>query len=348
MLLSPAAVYLFLICALPDLRAVVMTCRSADAGGDSWDHQRMHQLTWNPTIVSNAAMSAYLSSLSTSRKAIGLALLGFFMFSCSDLGTKYLSELYSTIQILFLVGIFGTIILLVLALFGLFDKAFISMNYHLHITRGFLLFLSTSCYIYGFSLGLTLAEYYTLVFTVPIFATLLATIVHKETAGIQRWLVILAGFAAIVTMAQPGIIGISRGTAAVMLGVVSAAVAVLLIRSMGKDESVFLLGLFPQLFYAFGTFVFVPANFVWPQPSHWVIFILTGASSSIAAALVAAGYARANRTASIAPINYSQMLWGVIFGWLVFDDIPKPSVLLGAAIIIFTGIYLIRIESTSN
>lgn len=288
----------------------------------------------------------HTSAPSHSQQAIGLTLLGYFIYSCSDTGVKYLSESYSTIQILFLTGVFGTITLTLLACLGIVKRAFVTRKYHLHILRGFLILLVAGCHIYGFSLGITLAEFYVLIFTLPFFATLLATIFLKEPTGVRHWLVILTGFAAVFMMAQPDIIGISKGTIAVMVGVMFSAVATLIIRLMGPNESGLLYSLFAHLFYIFGTLPFLPTSFIWPQPDHWMIFALTAIGSSVAAACVAAGFAKAYKTAIVAPLNYSQIIWGILFGWFFFNDVPRFSVLIGAAIIIAAGLYMMNIESS--
>jgi drug/metabolite transporter (DMT)-like permease len=287
------------------------------------------------------------SSLLHSRKAIILALLGFFIYSASDVGVKHLSESYSTVQILFLTGIFGMIILILLTWLGLIKGAFTSRNCRLHVLRGFLIFIASGCYIYGFSLGITLTDYYALIFTGPFFATLLIAIFLKEATGVRCWLIILTGFAGVLIVIQPDITGISKGMIAVMLGVVLSAVTLLLIRFMGPNESSFLYSFFAHLFFALGTLPFLPMYFTWPRLNHWVIFILTAAGSSIATACVAVSYVKTPKTATIAPLNYSQMLWGMLFGWLFFDDIPELTAFVGAAIIILAGIYLINTEAAS-
>jgi drug/metabolite transporter (DMT)-like permease len=277
-----------------------------------------------------------------------VVLLGFFIYSASDVGVKHLSESYSTVQILFLTGIFGTIFLIPLTWLGIIKEAFTSRNYRFHVLRGFLIFIASGCYIYGFSLGITLTDYYALIFTGPFLATLLAAIFLKEPTGVRCWLVILAGFAGVLIVIQPDITGISKGMIAVMLGVVFYAVTFLLIRLMGPNESGFLYSFFAHLFFALGTLPFLPMYFTWPRPNHWTIFILTAAGSSIATACVATGYVKASKTATVAPLNYSQMLWGMLFGWLFFDDIPKLTVFVGAAVIILAGVYLINTEADTN
>ncbi len=277
-------------------------------------------------------------------EAAGWSFLGFFIYSCTDLAVKYLSATYSVGQIIFLTGAFGTAAMCMVARTRVLVRPFFSSRYDLQLLRGVLIFLLTACYVHGFKLGITLAEFYVIVFTTPFIATLLSALFLKERTGIRHWLVILAGFSAVLIIAQPVGIGLKQSTLTVLLGALFSASAVLIIRYLGPRENVFLYSFIPHVFFIVGSLPFWP-DFLWPARHDWVIFALAAVGSSAAGFCVAAGFAKAPSTAAVAPWNYTQLVWGIVFGWLFFKDAPGGHVFIGGAIVVIAGVYHLYLEA---
>lgn len=120
----------------------------------------------------------------------------------------------------------------------------------------------------------------------------------------------------------------------------------LLARPLDAHETILSLAFYPNLI---NTLVLVPLTLVdpvIPPLSHLVLFVLTGAMLTLGLVGVASSF-RYARHAVAAPLHYSQIVWGVAIGYAVFGDVPDLRTLIGAGIIIASGIYLIESERRS-
>jgi drug/metabolite transporter (DMT)-like permease len=187
-----------------------------------------------------------------------------------------------------------------------------------------------------------LAEAMTLQFTVPIFATILGALVLKEGVGWHRWSAVLAGFAGVLIVAQPwnGHFPLA-GTATGLISAFSGAVLAILLRRLSRTESplaiVFwfhLLSLPPlgiaYLFYA--------------QPHDWISWAMLIGTGVIGGAgqLAMTSSITVAPVSVVAPLDYSSLIWGALFGWLIFGAIPGVSMWVGAAIIVASSLYIIH------
>jgi drug/metabolite transporter (DMT)-like permease len=83
-----------------------------------------------------------------------------------------------------------------------------------------------------------------------------------------------------------------------------------------------------------------PSVWRWPAPSGWVLMVGIGLVSGLSHLLLVAAYRRAD-AATLAPLNYTQLLWAAIAGWLVFGEIPGGRTLTGAAVIVAAGLWVL-------
>jgi drug/metabolite transporter (DMT)-like permease len=188
---------------------------------------------------------------------------------------------------------------------------------------------------------LPLAEATTMQFTVPIFATILGALILGEPTGWHRWAAVLAGFAGVLIVTQPGsghipLIGAAAGlTSAMMTALVS-----ILLRQIGRTESstttVFwfsLLSLVPLApFYAFD----LRAH----PPIVWAILAAVGLFGG-AGQLALTSALRLGPVSVVVPMDYSSIIWATLYGWLLFGALPGPMTWIGAPIIIASGLYIV-------
>lgn len=199
---------------------------------------------------------------------------------------------------------------------------------------------SMAC-LFGSLLMLPLAEATTFQFSMPIFATVLGALILKEPTGWHRWGAVIAGFAGVLIVAQPGSghvppLGAVVGLAAALF---SALVSILL-RSIGRTESTYttvfwftVLSL-PVLgsIYAF--------NIAAHPLATWGLLMMVGLFGG-AGQLALTASLRLAPISVVLPMEYSALLWATLYGWLLFGVLPGDATWIGAPLIIGSGLYIV-------
>ncbi|MFH5923488.1 DMT family transporter [Roseomonas xinghualingensis] len=191
---------------------------------------------------------------------------------------------------------------------------------------------------------LSMAEAFSLLFLMPTFVTILSVAFLREPVGWRRWLAVLMGFAGVLVVLRPGFRELNIGHLGAALGGLSGAFTVVMLRAFGKTEtrlSLYGAGLIGPI--VGGGLLMLP-GFVWPTPMQWVW--LMGYGLLMAAGNILVMLASARIPASlVAPAQYSQMIWAIALGYLVFGDGVDAMMAVGVAIIIISGIFTFRRES---
>ncbi len=209
-----------------------------------------------------------------------------------------------------------------------------------HILRTAIGLMSMSL-MFSAVIMLPLAEATTLQFTVPIFATILSAVILREPTGIHRWGAVLAGFAGVLLVTQPGsghipLLGAATGLSAALL---SATVSILL-RHIGKSERPT-----TTVFY-FSLLSMVPLTpwFVLSvgglDAGTWALLVLIGLTGGVGQIAMTSSLSLAP-VAVVVPMDYSGLVWATLYGWLLFDGLPTPMTWVGAPIIIASGLYIV-------
>ncbi|ODT03522.1 MAG: multidrug transporter [Mesorhizobium sp. SCN 65-20] len=193
---------------------------------------------------------------------------------------------------------------------------------------------------------LQLAETVSINFASPMVITALAGPMLGEWAGWRRWLAVSVGFIGVVVITRPGLGGFGIGHLFSICAMLSSSMYTIMTRQMGGRETAESLILYSAI---------VPAVFMLPAlplagslPAHlydWVVLFGLGVFGGFGHWLLIKAYQRATATA-LAPYPYLQMVWMIILGWLVFDQLPDRWTLAGAAIIVASGLYIIHREHT--
>jgi drug/metabolite transporter (DMT)-like permease len=191
---------------------------------------------------------------------------------------------------------------------------------------------------------LPLADAVALAFSAPLFITALAVPILGEKVGVRRWTAVVVGFIGVLIMVKPGFDTFHPAMLFSLASAISYAGAIMVSRRMGADEPGATIG-----FYTTLTFLIVSATtmpFMWVTPS-WVAVLLIVICGFIAAAghyYIAESY-RAAPASVVAPFDYVAIIWAVLFGWLIWDDLPGPSMIAGIALVIGGGLYVLHREA---
>jgi drug/metabolite transporter (DMT)-like permease len=201
--------------------------------------------------------------------------------------------------------------------------------------------LTSMSFMFGTLLLVPLAEATTLQFTVPIFATILGALLLGEKTGVHRWSAVIAGFAGVVIVAQPGsghipLIGAATGLSAALL---SATVSIL-VRRMGASEPP------ATIVFYFSALSLIPLAplFAWQVEAHdattWAMLGAIGIVGGVGQLAMTASL-RLAPVSVVVPMDYSGLLWATLFGYALFAVLPPLSTWAGAPIIVASGLYIV-------
>jgi drug/metabolite transporter (DMT)-like permease len=218
-------------------------------------------------------------------------------------------------------------------------------NLPAHILRGAFLFGSTMCNVMALK-TLQLAETTSIYFFGPMVITALAGPLLGEWAGWRRWLAILSGFVGVLVITRPGVGVFGVGHLFALGSMLSNSFYVIMTRRMSASESSESLILFSALAPAVLLLPMLPFSHGLPQDGwHWFILVMLGVFGAGGHWMLVQAYRLATTTA-LAPYPYSQMVWMILSGWIIFHQFPDRWTLVGAAIIVASGLYIVHREHT--
>jgi drug/metabolite transporter (DMT)-like permease len=212
----------------------------------------------------------------------------------------------------------------------------------LQIVRGVGVVGSALCFI--LALGhLPIAEATALNFITPLLITALAVPVLGERVRVQGWIAVLVGFGGMLVVVRPGAHGLQPAALLVLLSSLCWSVAMLVTRQLaGIDRSAVTL----LWTAASGLALLLTVLPFYLAPMSWRLAglsIAVGVVASTAQWLAVLAYRHARATV-LAPLSYAQLIWSSLLGLLVFGTVPDQWVAIGAAIIGFSGVYVLHLE----
>ena len=180
----------------------------------------------------------------------------------------------------------------------------------------------------------------TIYFGSPVLVTILAIPLLGERVGPAQWIAVVLGFAGVVVAANPA--GASFSFATVLALVASAlwACAIILLRRLSLAAGTFLQIFFTNLIYLPVTGVGAWLTWTSPDPFTFVLLLLTGVVGGVAQLASFEAIRRAPASV-LAPFEYTALVWAFVFGYLVWGDVPRTEVFVGAAMIAASGLLVV-------
>jgi drug/metabolite transporter (DMT)-like permease len=305
-------------------------------GRDELGHDDEHGA--NPR--SKMSLLTKLSTAADERSArlagIGLMVLSVFMFSFGDATGKFIVATYSVGQLLWLRACAALLVLSPMiwrsrAEFRRLERPW------LQLLRVILSTLEVAAFFLA-TVYLPLADVITYYLACPIFVTALSAIVLREPVGWRRWSAILIGFCGVLIALRPSSQTVSWPAMIALGGSMSFAVLMLITRSLRATPDIVL----ASSQFA-GTFVLgaLLSPFGWVTPGRGSLGLFAAAGCISVGALLCVNRSLKLAPASVVvPYQYSMIVWAVMFGYVVFGDVPQMATILGAAIIIGAGLYI--------
>ncbi|WP_280115357.1 DMT family transporter [Roseibium aestuarii] len=271
---------------------------------------------------------------------IGLMLLACFLFSGLDATAKYLSQSVSPLQIVWVR--FLSHVVLAVFFFRLWQRpeALRPKRRLLQVVRAFTL-LCTTIFNFLAVQYLQLAETMSILFAAPFMVTALAGPLLGEWAGVRRWAAIIVGFCGVLLVTQPWSGQMHWAVIYSVCAMVSYAFYMLLTRMLAPTESSISLLMVSGVVAAIAM---TPAGLMsWQAPEslfHWGLLLSTGVYGLVGHWILIVAH-RMAPASLLAPFLYVQIIWMVILGYLVFDDIPGWSTVAGASVVVASGLYIL-------
>ena len=264
-------------------------------------------------------------------------------FSLVDATAKWLTQGYDPWQIAFV----SRIVPIAVALIAAYRETGNPFNFYtrfpkVQILRAALTVPMIWCFFTGLKL-MSLAEAITIAFTAPLFITILSRPLLGEQIGWRRWGAVVIGFAGILVALRPGVGAIGIGPILIIISAFAYALSMVLLRRFAGQEPTHNI-----LFYsAIGAFLVGGFNAVpiWIKPDaiDWSLLLLVGVWGVLGSYAVIRAY-RLGEASMLAPLEYTALIWSILFDLWLFSLTPIPAVLLGAAIVIAANAYIAHRE----
>ena len=271
------------------------------------------------------------------------ALGAFALYSLHDVIIKHLGATYSVFQVVFFLNLFSLPMILVMLIADPAKANLLPRHPFWILARSLASVVVGVAVFYAFTV-LDFAETYSILFAAPLFITALSVPILKEHVGMRRWAAVLVGFVGVLIVLQPGISDIGIGHASALFGSSGVAFMFISVRKIGRDERTAVLVIYPLL--ANLAFMSVVLGFVY-QPMSLADLALCAVMAGLAfiAMLFVISAYRIAPAATVAPMQYSQMLWAIFYGALLFGEALETRVIIGAVVIIASGTYITWRES---
>ena len=279
----------------------------------------------------------------TNLRGISAMLLAVAMFSLMDTGLKLLSPHYPALQVAALRAMSSLPIVIAYVAWRRAFPSLLRVRWPLHLLRGALGIGMLSLFAFGLR-ELPLAEAYSIFFVAPLLITALSVPFLGERVEATRWMVILIGLVGVVVVLRPTGAGLfTLGGLAVLGSALCYSVSAITVRIVGRTDSSE-----SQVFWLMTMIAIGAGAMAAPQwtpvrlDDGWVLAGI--AVSGFLGQLAITEAFRLGEASAIAPFEYSALAWGLALDWAIWHTLPDRITLLGATIIIASGIVLVRRE----
>jgi drug/metabolite transporter (DMT)-like permease len=285
-------------------------------------------------------------------KGIALKLGSILCFTIMASMVKHALEFVPTGQAVFFRSLFAIPPIIIWALWnGKLAEAFHINDRMAHLSRGL---FGVAAMAFGFmALGLLpLPEAIAIGYAAPILATALAALILRERVGLFRWGAVFVGMCGVLVILWPRLSVLTSGDLSddqalgawiALMGAGLVALATTYIRKMTRTETTLSIVFWFSVVSTIASLTTLPLGWVIPDLSITLLLILAGLLGGTAQIMMTESYRNADAS-TLAPLEYTSMVYGLAIGYLVFAEVPGLWVLLGASIVISAGILIIARE----
>ncbi len=284
--------------------------------------------------------------MSANARGALFALLSFAIFATHDVLIKVLGGFYSPIQIVFYSVLLSFPLATIMLMRDAKPGTLLPRNPGWMAVRTAAAVMTGVSAFYAFT-ALPLAEVYAILYAAPLLITVLAIPILGERVRLRRWIAVLVGLVGVIVVLRPGQTELTMGHLAALTAAMGGSLASVIVRRIGSEERAVVILLYPMM----ANFVLMGAALFWvyrPMPvEHLGLLAVIAALAWTAARFIIAAYST-GEAAIIAPMQYSQIIWASIYGYVFFGEVVDTWTAVGAGIIIASGLYIVLREARST
>lgn len=264
-----------------------------------------------------------------------------FFFVCVHATGKFLLLHYPVVQVVWGRYVFH-LLLALLVLAPHLARLLRTTNLKLQLLRSSFMLGSTTFYFAGVQF-LPLTEANAINFLTPILVVILAQPILGERVGIRRWIGVALGFTGAMIVVRPGSGLMDVAAGILIMSALCNACYQLSTRKLGGADSPLTTLIFTALVGSIGASIAVP--FYWePMDLNGLLLLIAMGGFALVGHFALINAFRLAPASTIAPFSYSMLIWSVLFGLLIFDQLPDYWVILGAAVIVIGGIMILKAD----
>lgn len=292
-------------------------------------------------------------------RGILFLLTALLIFSIQDVIIKLMSSDYAVLEIVLIRSIFALPFVLLVLRYNSAWRALKTRQLRLELLRGLMMFLA---YLFFF-LALAALPYSLSVgifFSGPLFITALSVPLLQESVGWQRWLAVLVGFVGVLIIVDPGGADFEPATILALASACTYAIGIILTRKM--DDSAQVMAVYTASVYlvlaillspifvgldldsAHPSLVFLTKDWTVPLPRDLLLIFGTALCWGVGMLLLSTAY-RDTEVALLAPFEYFAFFYGLLFGYLVWREVPTLTMMVGVVLIIGSGLFIVYREN---
>jgi S-adenosylmethionine uptake transporter len=268
-----------------------------------------------------------------------MALSAFGVYALSDMMIKFMGQSHFAVQIIFCAALCSLPFILMQAATSAGGMSLRPALPKWTVVRIVLIVVNSVIVSYTFT-KLPVAQAYAIFFCTPLLITLLAVPLLRERLDLPRILTVVAGFAGVLIALRPGSVPLQFAHLTAITGATLGALNSLLLRKVGDRERPSVVLLYPAIAQVLILGCFLP--WIW-QPMtalSWFLALMIGFLSTIGGVLIIKAYGRAPAIV-VAPMQYSQIIWGTLCGVLIFGERMDALMVLGISVIVAAGLFLL-------
>ena len=281
------------------------------------------------------------------RPLIGIAwmLVTMFWFVSLDSMAKYLMQSYPVVQVVW-ARFFFHVIFVLIAMGPVVRQQIKSQSIALQCARSLFMLTTTVLFFVGLHF-LPLATAATIMFVSPIFVTILSVFLLGEKVGVRRWAGVIMGFAGAIVVVRPGLQGFDWNALFVLAAAFTHAFYQIFTRKARLYDSPLTSLFYTGLVGAVLMSGVVPFYWQTVAVSDYLLLVLLGIAGGISHLCLIRAF-RSAPASVVAPFSYSSLIWATLFGYVLFSDLPDRGTLIGACLIIGSGLYIFHRERISH
>ena len=262
-------------------------------------------------------------------------------FSVMDLLVKWSSD-YPTGEVLFFRGFFGLLPTYFLIPKNKLKTFYTTTRSKEHLFRCLMGLMALIAIVVALR-ELPLAVVVSLSYAAPLFITVLSIFLLSEKVGIFRWLAVLIGFIGVIIIAEPGFKGMNYLYFLPLIFCIGMAFVTITIRKLSSTEPIWLISIFFTITISIAGLATIPMGWIMPNFQDFILLALIGVTGGSANLFLTQSY-KLSEVSLVAPLKYLALIFAIIFGYLIWNEIPTVKTLIGASLVVLASLIIFRRE----